>query len=68
MNGFQAVTLADIDEAAGKVALEDLTLEFGENRTLFVKADVTNQEQFEGFTTNKKPHFTFATIIFFRNF
>lgn len=55
--GFhQAVTLADVDEAAGKQAVGDLSIEFGASKALFVKADVTNKEQFEGTLAGKRKH------------
>ncbi|KAF2901004.1 hypothetical protein ILUMI_05182, partial [Ignelater luminosus] len=45
--GAQAVTIADINELKGEVAVKDITKEFGPNRAVFVKTDVTNAEQFE---------------------
>ncbi|KAB0796767.1 hypothetical protein PPYR_10828 [Photinus pyralis] len=45
-NGLRAVTLADVSEERGKHAVEELTKEFGGSRSLFVKTDVTDKEQF----------------------
>lgn len=43
---FQAVTIADI--ARGQQALKEIEQEFGPNRAIFVKTDVTNAQQLEG--------------------
>lgn len=45
-NGLRAVTLADVNEERGIEAVEDLTREFGRNKSLYVKTDVTDKEQF----------------------
>lgn len=45
---FQAVTVADVNEEVGKQSLDALSTEFGPNKALFVKADVTDKNQFEG--------------------
>ncbi|KAF5301740.1 hypothetical protein FQR65_LT08722, partial [Abscondita terminalis] len=40
------VTLADINEERGNSAVEEINNEFGKNKTLFVKTDTTDSEQF----------------------
>ncbi|KAF2899023.1 hypothetical protein ILUMI_07150 [Ignelater luminosus] len=46
-NGVKAVTIADIDEKRGQEALNEITKEFGPNRALFIKTDVTKTDQLE---------------------
>ncbi|KAK4876768.1 hypothetical protein RN001_009274 [Aquatica leii] len=46
-NGLKGVTLADINEEFGKIALKDISQKFGDDKAIFVKVDVTNQKQFE---------------------
>ncbi|CAH0557984.1 unnamed protein product [Brassicogethes aeneus] len=46
-NGAKAVTIADVNEALGDNALLEVKKEFGENRAIFVKTDVSNKEEFE---------------------
>lgn len=43
------MTLADVNENAGEEAVKEISNEFGPNKVLYVKTDVTNYEQFEGF-------------------
>ncbi|KAK4876628.1 hypothetical protein RN001_009134 [Aquatica leii] len=45
-NGLRAVTLADISEERGNRAVDEINKEFGKNRTIFVRTDVTDREQF----------------------
>ncbi|KAF2882136.1 hypothetical protein ILUMI_24058 [Ignelater luminosus] len=45
--GARAVAIADINEANGKAAAEQLIKEFGTEKVLFVKTDVTNKSHFE---------------------
>ncbi|KAF2887127.1 hypothetical protein ILUMI_19046 [Ignelater luminosus] len=45
--GARAATILDIDEKGGKTAVEILTREFGPNRLIFIKADVTKRDEFE---------------------
>lgn len=40
--------MADINEKVGENALEELTKEFGSDKAIFVNADVSNKNQFEG--------------------
>lgn len=44
----QGVTLADVNDTAGKTALEIIEKEFGKDKAIFIKTDVTNYAQFEG--------------------
>ncbi|KAJ8923436.1 hypothetical protein NQ315_001995 [Exocentrus adspersus] len=46
-NGVKAVTLADVSDSFAQVALSEIEEEFGPNRALFVKTDVTDIQQFE---------------------
>lgn len=41
------MTLADVNEDAGKSALKEIENEFGANKAIFVKTDVTDYAQFE---------------------
>ncbi|XP_046981453.1 15-hydroxyprostaglandin dehydrogenase [NAD(+)]-like [Schistocerca americana] len=41
------VVLSDVDEAAGKKAVDELEKEFGKGNAIFVKADVTNSASLE---------------------
>lgn len=45
---LQAVTLADVSSEFGTEALKDVENEFGPNKAIFVKTDVTIYDQFEG--------------------
>ncbi|KAF2882139.1 hypothetical protein ILUMI_24061, partial [Ignelater luminosus] len=45
--GAQGVTIADINEANGKTAEKELAKLFGPNRVIFLKIDVTKQDEFE---------------------
>ncbi|KAJ8959632.1 hypothetical protein NQ318_021819 [Aromia moschata] len=45
------VTLADIDPQFGKTALMEIKKEFGANKAIFTKTDVTDIQQFEGLNT-----------------
>lgn len=45
---LQGVTIADINCEFGKSALEEIRKEFGPNKAIFVKTDVTNKKQFDG--------------------
>lgn len=45
---FKGVTVADVNDDFGKKALEEIQKEFGPNKAIYVKTDVTNKEQFEG--------------------
>jgi len=58
--GVQAVTIADINELNGEVAVKEITRLFGPNRAFFVKTDVTNPEELEDAV--KKTISTWKTI------
>ncbi|CAG9761041.1 unnamed protein product [Ceutorhynchus assimilis] len=45
--GSKGVTLADVCEEKGIKSIDELNNKFGNNKAIFVKADVTNYEQFE---------------------
>ncbi|KAF2902911.1 hypothetical protein ILUMI_03277 [Ignelater luminosus] len=45
--GAQGVTIADINEANGKAAENELAKVFGSNKVLFLNVDVTKQDEFE---------------------
>ncbi|KAG5883305.1 hypothetical protein JTB14_008592 [Gonioctena quinquepunctata] len=45
-NGLKGVTLADLNEDFGKNALKEIEEEFGPNRAIFVRTDVTSFQQF----------------------
>ncbi|KAJ3662673.1 hypothetical protein Zmor_007011 [Zophobas morio] len=47
-NGIRGVTLADINDYFGEKALEEIRKEFGPNKAIYVKTDVTNRESYEG--------------------
>ncbi|CAH0546264.1 unnamed protein product [Brassicogethes aeneus] len=65
-NGARGVTLADVDSAHGKNALEEIEAEFGPNKVIFVQTDVTNKDQFED--AFKKTIETFKNVdILFNN-
>ncbi|XP_018570744.1 15-hydroxyprostaglandin dehydrogenase [NAD(+)] [Anoplophora glabripennis] len=46
-NGVKGVTLADLNPDFAKTALAEIEQEFGSNRAVFVKTDVTDIQQFE---------------------
>ncbi|XP_018566137.1 15-hydroxyprostaglandin dehydrogenase [NAD(+)]-like [Anoplophora glabripennis] len=46
-NGVKAVTLADLNPDFAKTGLAEIEKEFGSNRAVFVKTDVTDIQQFE---------------------
>lgn len=46
-NGLRAVTLVDINKVNGENALKEIREEFGGDKVMFVKADVTDKEQYE---------------------
>ncbi|GLV39835.1 Photoreceptor dehydrogenase [Carabus blaptoides fortunei] len=46
-NGAQHVTVADVQVEQGHAAVQQLNAEFGKNRTIFVKCDVTNAVELE---------------------
>ncbi|KAF5304810.1 hypothetical protein FQR65_LT07827 [Abscondita terminalis] len=46
-NGLKAVTIADIDEDKGQEAVSQLLKEFGDNKAIFIKIDVTKADEFE---------------------
>ncbi|CAH1366668.1 unnamed protein product [Tenebrio molitor] len=46
-NELRAVTLADISDECGATALQEIENEFGPNRAIFVKTDVTNLNNYE---------------------
>jgi len=46
-NGVHAVTIVDINAPKGEEAVKELTREFGANKVIFVKADVTKHDQLE---------------------
>ncbi|KAI4461463.1 15-hydroxyprostaglandin dehydrogenase [nad(+)] [Holotrichia oblita] len=46
-NGLKAVTLADTDDAKGEEAVAKISNDFGGDKVLFVKTDVTIKEQFD---------------------
>lgn len=43
-NSLEGVTIVDVDSCKGEYALEQIAEEFGENRAIFVKCDVTKSE------------------------
>ncbi|KAF2882134.1 hypothetical protein ILUMI_24056 [Ignelater luminosus] len=45
--GAHAVAIADIDEANGEAAKKELIKEYGTEKVLFIKTDVTKRDQFE---------------------
>lgn len=51
---FQGVTIADIDEYTAKTAIRELQGEFGEEKLLFVKTDISNKKEFEGMSILQK--------------
>jgi len=55
-NGVQAVSILDINAEEGSQAVKELSKEFGDDKTIFIKTDVTKSNEFEdGFkaTINK---------------
>lgn len=42
------MALADVDSQFGEEALEKIMIEFGDDKAIFVKTDVTSMKQFEG--------------------
>lgn len=45
---MQAVSLADLNPEIGAKALLEIEAEFGPNKAIYVKTDVTDNQQFEG--------------------
>ncbi|KAK4876770.1 hypothetical protein RN001_009276 [Aquatica leii] len=46
-NGIKGVTIADVNEERGLLVLDEIKKEFGEDKVLFVKTDVSDKNQFE---------------------
>ncbi|KAK4885784.1 hypothetical protein RN001_002055 [Aquatica leii] len=46
-NGLKAVTIADINETKGQEAINKLSKEFGADKAIFIKTDVTKPDEFE---------------------
>ncbi|CAG2062470.1 unnamed protein product [Timema podura] len=46
-NGVKNVSIVDLDESNGIKAAKELNAKFGEGRTLFIKANITDKGQFE---------------------
>ncbi|XP_069687830.1 15-hydroxyprostaglandin dehydrogenase [NAD(+)]-like isoform X1 [Periplaneta americana] len=59
-NGAKGVAICDIDSTKGEAATEDLNKEFGKGKAIFIKTDVTKQENLE--EAFKKTKDTFKTI------
>lgn len=47
-NGAATVLMLDAQETAGELAAQKLNLEFGKNRALFMKCDVSRSSEFDG--------------------
>lgn len=47
-NFTQGITIVDIDEDSGRKAVADFSAEYGPGKVTFVKADVSNEFEFEG--------------------
>ena len=47
-NGVSVVAMIDIRESASKQAMDALNAEFGRNRAVFFRCDVTNNSEFDG--------------------
>ncbi|CAG9839333.1 unnamed protein product [Diabrotica balteata] len=47
LSGAKGVTLADINEIEGKIVAEQLNKQFGENKAIFVKTNITDYSNFE---------------------
>jgi hypothetical protein len=45
---YQAVTIADVDAAKGEDSAKKLNTEFGGNKVIFIRTDVTKADQLEG--------------------
>ncbi|KAF2882138.1 hypothetical protein ILUMI_24060, partial [Ignelater luminosus] len=45
--GARGISIVDVNETNGRAAVKELTEEFGPNRVIFVKTDVTKQDQLE---------------------
>lgn len=54
---FQAVTIADLSEAHGNQTVREITEQYGPNRAIFVKTDVTKADQLEGTSYRWCSHF-----------
>lgn len=50
-SALQAVTLTDVNHTAGESALAEIEKEFGANKAIYVHADASNKDQFEGIST-----------------
>ncbi|KAK4876647.1 hypothetical protein RN001_009153 [Aquatica leii] len=46
-NGLKGVTIVDINETKGKLVAENLNKKYGNDKTLFVKVNVANRNEFE---------------------
>ncbi|GJQ77750.1 hypothetical protein Trydic_g16016 [Trypoxylus dichotomus] len=53
-NGLRAATIADIDSVRGDQAIKEISQEFGSNKAIFVKTDVTVQKDVEDQTLSLK--------------
>ncbi|XP_074025936.1 15-hydroxyprostaglandin dehydrogenase [NAD(+)] isoform X2 [Leptinotarsa decemlineata] len=62
-NGLKGVTLADVNENFGKTALDEIEKEFGKERAIFVKTDVTVREDFENAFEKTVEHFKNVDIL-----
>ncbi|XP_069687834.1 15-hydroxyprostaglandin dehydrogenase [NAD(+)]-like isoform X2 [Periplaneta americana] len=59
-NGAKGVAICDIDSTKGEAAIEGFNKEFGKGKTIFIKTDVTKQDNLE--EAFKKTKDTFNTI------
>ncbi|GJQ77752.1 hypothetical protein Trydic_g16018 [Trypoxylus dichotomus] len=55
-NGLRGATIADIDPTKGDQALKEITEEFGPNKAIFIKTDVTLQKEVEEITEEFGPN------------
>ncbi|KAF5304710.1 hypothetical protein FQA39_LY09487 [Lamprigera yunnana] len=47
-NGLKAVTIVDVNEEKGNEALNQISKEFGPDKALFIKTDITKENEFNG--------------------
>ncbi|KAL3285228.1 hypothetical protein HHI36_019340 [Cryptolaemus montrouzieri] len=62
-HGLSALTVADIHRSNGTEAIKDLTLQFGEEKVMFVECDVTNTNQLNSAFQETLRHYTRLDIV-----
>ncbi|KAK4876645.1 hypothetical protein RN001_009151 [Aquatica leii] len=62
-NGVKAVTIVDNDEKNGKVVLQNIKDEYGDERAIFIKTDVADKKQLENALQSTVDTFNHVDIL-----